>query len=84
VLLLVLANRHEGSGVAIFFSVNLLPLPAAFADALGFDPRGDRDRLGRFQSGVVRDFDGVRTAVEDQRLAEFAVSVLCGVSTKTK
>jgi hypothetical protein len=71
VLLLVLANRQEGSGVSILFPVNLLPRPAAFADSFRLDPRGDRDRLGRFESGVVGYFDGVRTAVEDQRLAEF-------------
>ena len=69
VLLLVLANRHEGSGVPILFPVNLLPRPAAFANSFRFNPRGDRDRLVRFESGVVRDFDGVRTTVEDQRLA---------------
>ena len=84
VLLLALANREEDSGVAILFPVNLLPLPAAFADALGFDPRGDRDRLGRFESGVVGYFDGVRTTVEDQRLAELTIRVLRGVSTRTK
>jgi hypothetical protein len=76
VLLLVLANRHQGSGVAILFPVNLLPLPAAFADALGFDPPRDRDRLGRFESRVVRDLDALTLPVEDQRLAEFAVRVV--------
>ena len=76
VLLLVIANRHEGSGVPIFFPVNRLPIPLAFADAFGFDPRGDRDRLGRIEPAVVRDLDGVRIAAEDQRLAEFAVSVV--------
>ena len=58
VLLLVLATRYEGSGVSIIFPVNLLPRPAAFTDSFRFDPRRDRDRLGRFESGVVRDLDG--------------------------
>ena len=63
VLLLVLTNRQEDSGVSILFPVNLLPRPATFADSFRLDPRGDRDRLGRFESGVVGYFDGVRTAV---------------------
>ena len=80
VLLLVITNRHEGSGIAIFFPVNRLPIPLAFADSLRFDPRGDRDRLGRFKPGVVRDLDGDRVAAEGQRLAEFAVRIFVSCS----
>jgi hypothetical protein len=40
--------------------------------------------LTRFESGVVRYLDGMRAAVEDQRLAEFAVSVLSRRDVRTR
>ncbi|MCP4848821.1 MAG: hypothetical protein GY899_12840 [Verrucomicrobiaceae bacterium] len=55
-------------------------LPEALDVSSGLYPRGDRDRLFRFESGIVWYLDGVRTTIEDQCLTEFTVSVVASCS----